>query len=60
VALSLSCFYPDLGVGLLFCALSIATSRILLGMHFLSDVLAGIAIGTAVAWASVCAVQAVR
>jgi undecaprenyl-diphosphatase len=30
----------------LFCALSIAASRILLGMHFLSDVLAGAVIGT--------------
>jgi undecaprenyl-diphosphatase len=30
---------------LLFCAVSVALSRILLGMHFLSDVLAGAAIG---------------
>ena len=33
-------------VGLLFCALSIAMSRVLLGMHFLSDVVAGALIGT--------------
>jgi undecaprenyl-diphosphatase len=46
VALSLSRFYPDLALGLLFCAFSIAASRILLGMHFLSDVIAGAAIGT--------------
>ncbi len=39
VALSLAGFYPSLLVGLLFCASSIAVSRILLGMHFLSDVL---------------------
>ena len=38
-------FYPTLLPGMLFCALSIATSRILLGMHFLSDVAAGAAIG---------------
>jgi undecaprenyl-diphosphatase len=44
-------------MGLLFCAVSIAASRILLGMHFLSDVLAGAAIGTTVAWASVCGVR---
>ena len=54
VSVTLSHFYPDLTAGLLFCAISIAASRILLGMHFLSDVLAGAAIGTllglAAAW----------
>jgi undecaprenyl-diphosphatase len=45
VALSLSHFYPGLELGLLFCATSVAASRILLGMHFLSDVIAGAAIG---------------
>jgi undecaprenyl-diphosphatase len=49
VAVSLSHFYPDLAIGLLFCALSVAASRILLGMHFLSDVVAGAAIGTLLA-----------
>jgi undecaprenyl-diphosphatase len=46
VAMPLSLFYPTLSIGLLFCALSIAMSRILLGMHFLSDVVAGALIGT--------------
>ena len=46
VAVPLSLFYPALTVGLLFCALSIGMSRILLGMHFLSDVLAGALLGT--------------
>jgi undecaprenyl-diphosphatase len=46
VAIPLSLFYPSLAIGLLFCALSIAMSRILLGMHFLSDVMAGALIGT--------------
>ena len=46
VAVSLISFYPTLLVGLLFCAISVALSRILLGMHFLSDVLAGAAIGS--------------
>jgi undecaprenyl-diphosphatase len=53
VAVSLSWFYPTLAIGLLFCALSVAASRILLGMHFLSDVLAGAAIGTLLAYGSV-------
>jgi len=38
-------FYHGLTIGLLFCACSIALSRILLGLHFLSDVVAGAAIG---------------
>jgi undecaprenyl-diphosphatase len=50
VSVSLSRFYPDLAMGLLFCAISIAASRILLGMHFLSDVIAGAAIGTILAY----------
>lgn len=53
VAVSLSMFYPALAIGLLFCALSVAGSRILLGMHFLSDVLAGAAIGTLLGYGSV-------
>ncbi|MFN0167961.1 MAG: phosphatase PAP2 family protein [Bryobacteraceae bacterium] len=49
VAVSLGFFYPTLLVGLLFCAMSIAASRVLLGMHFLSDVLTGSAIGCTIA-----------
>lgn len=45
VAVSLGLFYPELAVGLMFCAFSVALSRILLGMHFLSDVLAGSLLG---------------
>ncbi len=45
-ATPLVAYYPDLAWGLGFCAFSIAVSRVLLGMHFLSDVLAGAAIGT--------------
>jgi undecaprenyl-diphosphatase len=37
---------------LLFFALLIATSRILLGMHFLSDVLVGALLGTGLALTS--------
>jgi undecaprenyl-diphosphatase len=45
VAFSVGGFYPAMLPGLLFCAVSIAASRIVLGMHFLSDVLAGAALG---------------
>ena len=41
VAASLGLFYPSLMPGLLFCAFSIAISRIVLGMHYLSDVVVG-------------------
>ena len=46
VAISLGGFYPEMLAGLVFCAISIAASRIVLGMHFLSDVLAGATLGT--------------
>jgi len=52
VASSVGLFYPELQVCLLAMALLIAMSRIMLGMHFLSDVLAGSAIGTALGFAS--------
>jgi undecaprenyl-diphosphatase len=52
VAVSLSHFYPDLAAALIFCALSVAASRILLGMHFLSDVVAGAVIGSLLARAT--------
>jgi undecaprenyl-diphosphatase len=45
MALSLGQFYPSLLFMLLFFAASIAFSRVVLGMHFLSNVLAGAAIG---------------
>lgn len=45
VALALGSFYPSMLPGLLFCAASVALSRILLGMHFLTDVLAGAVLG---------------
>jgi undecaprenyl-diphosphatase len=45
VSIALSQFYPSLVFPLMFCAVSIAISRILLGMHFLSDVVAGAILG---------------
>jgi undecaprenyl-diphosphatase len=53
VSVSLGQFYPELAYGLFFCAISIAASRVLLGMHFLSDVLAGSVIGAALAFGAV-------
>jgi undecaprenyl-diphosphatase len=49
VAVSIAGFYPSLMIGLLFLAVSVAASRVLLGLHFLSDVLAGAAIGAGLA-----------
>lgn len=47
VALSIGAFYHPLLLALLAAAILISTSRIILGMHFLSDVLAGSVIGMA-------------
>ena len=52
VAVPLGLFYPTLMPGLLICAVSIGVSRILLGMHFLSAVLAGAAGGTLLGYLS--------
>lgn len=52
VAVSLSHYYPSLMAGLMFCALSIAISRIVLGMHFLSDVVAGSLLGALLGFAA--------
>ena len=53
VTVSLAMFYPGAAIPLLFCSISVAASRIMLGMHFLSDVLAGAAIGSSLALGSV-------
>jgi undecaprenyl-diphosphatase len=53
VAISLGAFYPMMRAELLFCAASVAGSRILLGMHFLSDVVAGALLGGGLGYASV-------
>ena len=42
----LSLAFPEFQFALGFCALSVAASRIILGMHFLSDVVAGAAAGS--------------
>jgi undecaprenyl-diphosphatase len=45
IALVLTYFYRGVEVPMFFFACSIAISRIVLGMHFLSDVLAGAILG---------------
>jgi undecaprenyl-diphosphatase len=52
VTVALGMFYPEMQPGLYFCAASIAASRILLGMHFLSDVLAGALLGALLGFTS--------
>jgi undecaprenyl-diphosphatase len=52
IAISVGMFYPQLQICLLVMAVLIAGSRIILGLHFLSDVLAGSAIGAALGFAS--------
>jgi undecaprenyl-diphosphatase len=52
VATSLGLYYPQLLLVLVTAAFLIAISRIILGMHFLSDVLAGCAIGVLLGLAS--------
>jgi len=52
VAISVGFFYPELQPCLLGLAFLIAISRIILGMHFLSDVVAGLAIGVGLGWTS--------
>jgi undecaprenyl-diphosphatase len=50
IAICIGLFYPQLQDLLLFIAVCIAASRIILGMHFLSDVVAGSIIGTALGY----------
>jgi undecaprenyl-diphosphatase len=45
VALSIGSFYPEIMPALLLLAANVAASRVILGMHFLSDVLAGAGMG---------------
>lgn len=53
IAIVVSYFYPTLEAPLYFLAFSIGLSRIVLGMHFLSDVLAGAVLGSALGVASI-------
>lgn len=50
ITFSLGLYYPTLLAGLIFCALSVAASRVILGLHYLSDVIVGIVIGIAIGY----------
>ena len=50
-SIAVGSYYPYLMGVLLFCAFSIATSRIVLGMHFLSDVVVGALLGAGLGYA---------
>lgn len=52
IAAAVGLFYPALLCMLLPCALLIGISRIMLGMHFLSDVVAGALMGTLLGYAA--------
>jgi undecaprenyl-diphosphatase len=52
VAVSVGLFYPGLMPAMLLCASNVGASRVILGMHFLSDVLAGALLGTCLGYAS--------
>jgi len=54
IAISIGSFYPQYQPGLLAMAATIALSRIILGMHFLTDVLAGALLGIGIGYASFC------
>src|SRR5712692_10001625 len=53
VAVSLGMFYPSAFPVLLFCAGSVAASRVLLGMHFFSDVVVGSGVGAGLGYSAV-------
>ena len=58
IALVVSYFYPSLEGPLFFAALSTGISRVVLGMHFLSDVLAGVILGVVLGCTSITAFAA--
>jgi len=52
VALSLGSFYPEIMPVLLVLAINVAVSRVIVGMHFLSDVLVGSGMGALLGYAA--------
>jgi undecaprenyl-diphosphatase len=52
IAIPLCIFYPELQAPLLILSLSIAVSRVILGMHFVSDVVVGSLLGIGLGYGS--------
>jgi undecaprenyl-diphosphatase len=52
IAIPLCIFYPEMQAALLVLSLSIAISRVILGMHFVSDVVVGSLLGGGLGYAS--------
>ena len=52
VTVPLCLFYPSYMLALLLCAASVAASRVVLGMHFVSDVVAGSMMGVGIGCAA--------
>ena len=52
VTVPLALFYPSYMIWLMLCATSVATSRVVLGMHFISDVVAGSMMGAGIGYAA--------
>lgn len=52
VALSLGSFYPDILPLLLVLAANVAVSRVIVGMHFLSDIVVGSGLGALLGYAA--------
>jgi undecaprenyl-diphosphatase len=52
VAVCLGSFYPEIRPALLALAANVAVSRVILGMHFMSDVLAGSGVGALLGYAA--------
>ncbi len=52
ITVPLSMFYPAFWTGLMFCAVSVAFSRIALGLHFMSDVVIGACMGAGIGYAA--------
>jgi undecaprenyl-diphosphatase len=52
VTTPLSLSFPDYTLVLVFCGVSVSISRVVLGLHFLSDVIAGSVMGAAIGYTS--------